>query len=268
MGFLIKRVIAFLYSIMGISDFLLKRLNNKYENNYIRVINYHNTLASDAKSFEKQLVWYKKMFSNIDYYDFKSFMDGKRLGTKKPGIMLTFDDGLDGNYDVALPLLNRYGFTGYFFCSSDLIGTKGYMGVKELLDLEKQEHIIGDHTATHHRMENDDTVDVLEYEIFASKQKMEQMLCHSVDIFCWCGGEEDHYTKSAYDVIKKAGYKYAFMTNSAPVGYGTDKLHIQRINVEAGWPLSLVKLQVCGFMDKHFEEKRKRVDEKLKGYIV
>jgi hypothetical protein len=42
-------------------------------------------------------------------------------------------------------------------------------------------------------------------------------------------------------------------------------MHIQRINVEDNWPIYLVKLQVCGFMDKRFEAKRNRVDSKLKG---
>jgi hypothetical protein len=52
------------------------------------------------------------------------------------------------------------------------------------------------------------------------------------------------------------------MTNSYPVLRDVDPFHIQRINIEDGWPISLVKLQICGFMDKRFGNKRKRVNQK------
>jgi peptidoglycan/xylan/chitin deacetylase (PgdA/CDA1 family) len=178
--------------------------------------------------------------------------------------MLTFDDGYIGNYENALQILEQNSMTGYFLVSSDLVGNVGYMKAEQLKDLIKRGHIIGDHTATHHRMMEDDTKETLEYEIKESKIKLEKMLDTKINIFCWCGGEEEHYTKKAYDKIINAKYKYGFMTNSAPVICSTNRMHIQRINIEDSWSISLTKLQVSGFMDKHFEAKRKRVDIKLK----
>lgn len=263
MAFKIKLIIAIIFDILGISNYYINSLKYRYDNQYIRILNYHNTIEENNDLFEKQLQWYSKYFSNVTYHQFEAFMDGEKLPGNKPGLMITFDDGLKGNYEIALPLLEKYGFTGYFFCSSDFVGTFGYMDIHELKELIRAGHVVGNHTATHHRMLVSDTEDVLNYEIVTSRYSLEKMLDHKIDIFCWCGGEEEHYTSKAHSVIKESGYKYAFLTNSYPVTHDTDRLHIQRINIEDSWPICLVKLQICGFMDKHFEKKRERVNAKL-----
>ena len=85
-----------------------------------------------------------------------------------------------------------------------------------------------------------------------------------VEIFCWCGGEENTYTSEAQKMIKDAGYCYGFMTNSLPVFMDTEKFQIQRSNVEDTWGISLLKFQISGFMDYRFKAKRQRVN-KLTG---
>ena len=263
MAFKIKLILAQVFDILGITNYLIRKLDDKYNNQYIRIINYHNTLQENKTTFEKQLQWYEQHYININYEQFRLFMRGKKLSGEKPGLMLTFDDGLAGNYNIAFPLLKKYGFTGYFMCSSDLVGKKGYMDVNELNELIRAGHIVGNHTATHHRMRECDTNEILTYEIVESKKILENMLNVNIDIFCWCGGEEEHYTSKAYKMIKSAGYMYGFMTNSYPVTSDTDRMKIQRINVEDSWPIHLVKFQVSGFMDKYFEKKRKRVNQKM-----
>lgn len=261
--FRIKKIIAWFFKLLGLSDFLLKKLDEQYAGQYIRIVNYHDTKAEDASIFEEHLKWYAKYFQNVNFECFQTFLDGGRIEMGHPGIMLTFDDGKKGNFDVAYPLLEKYGFTGYFLCSSDLVGTEGYMSAGELKELILSGHIIGDHTATHHRIEEYDTDEILGYEIVKSKEKLEKQVGSGIEVFCWCGGEEEHYTKRAHDLIKKAKYRYSFMTNSAPVFNNTDPYHIQRINVESGWPVYLMKFQISGFMDWRFKSKRMRVNKKL-----
>ena len=261
MGFRIKRFIALIFDYLGISNLLIKCLNKKYKNEYIRIINYHDVLISEKENFEQQLKFYKDNFSNINYDSFTKFLDGDFIIKEKPGIMITFDDGYKGNYSVAADLLDKYNLTGYFMISSDLVGKENYMTIAELKDLISRGHVIGDHTATHHRMNSDDSDEILNYEINTSKIKLEEMLECPVDIFCWCGGEEKHYTKSASDIIKKTNYKYGFMTNSFPVTSKTNHFQIQRTNIESGWSLSLLKFQISGFMDKKYEKKRNRVNK-------
>ena len=41
-----------------------------------------------------------------------------RSGTLKNEVCLTFDDNLRCQYDIAYPILNRYGLTGFWFIST------------------------------------------------------------------------------------------------------------------------------------------------------
>lgn len=238
-------------------------LKKKYDGQYIRVVNYHDIPKQDKKTFEQQLRWYAENYTNTTYRKMDEFLQGREVYFAKPGIIITFDDGLCGNFDNALPLLEQYGFTGYFMCSSDLCGMNGYMNYDGLREIVERGHVIGVHTATHHRMEESDTEEILHHEVTESKTKLEHELNRDIDIFCWCGGEEKHYTQKAYKTIVKSKYKYAFMTNSEPVARGTNPLHIQRSNIEGSWPLYLVEFQLCGIMDWRFANKRKRVLKKI-----
>ena len=261
MGFATKKKWASFLGSIGISDLLLKRLNRKYNNQYIRILNYHKTPESTAENFEKQILWYKERFDNINYTQFETFMETGKLPGSKPGIMITFDDGFENNYTVAKEILEKHGMTGYFMVSSSRLNIKNYMTHQQIKDLVANGHIITDHTSTHHRMLETDTEDILTFEISVSKMQLEGILNSPVDIFTWCGGEESFYTKKAQDWIKKSGFKYGFMTNSAPVLKDTDRFLIHRSNIESGWDLNLVKFQLCGIEDRKLKSKRDRVEK-------
>lgn len=260
LAFRVKKIIALLYDVLGISQRKIKGISKKYHNQYIRVVNYHHVLHREM--FIRQLEFYKEHFENINFDDFEAFLNGGKMLKEKPGIMITFDDGFDDNYDIAIECLEKNGFTGWFMVSSDLVDRNGYMTYSQISEMVSKGHVIGCHTATHHRMEVNDTDQMLEYEIRLSKETLEEKIGSEICIFCWCGGEEEHYTTKAARKIKDSNYKYSFMTNSYPVLRDVDPFHIQRINIEDGWPISLVKLQICGFMDKRFGNKRKRVNQK------
>ncbi len=261
MGFSTKKKWASFLGSIGVSELLLKRLNRKYNNQYIRILNYHTTPSSTAANFEKQISWYKEWFDNINYAQFETFMETGKLPGNKPGIMITFDDGFENNYTVAKEILEKHGMTGYFMVPVSALNTKGYMSYEQVRNLVAKGHIITDHTSTHHRMKNSDSEDILTYEIAISKIRLEEILGTSVDIFTWVGGEESHYTKPAQDFIKKSGFKYGFMTNSAPLFQNTDRFLIHRSNIESNWDLALVKFQLCGIEDRKLKAKRKRVEK-------
>ena len=258
-GFKIKRILAWGFDKAGINQRLFKILGKR---DYIRILNYHGNDEKFTCNFRRQLQWYKEQYVNVSYDDFVSFLNGGKWKHKKPGLMITFDDGFESNFAIAKPLLDEMEFTGYFFVSSDLVGQKGYMNEQQIITLKENGHVIGSHTATHHRMEESDSLKKLEYEISDSKRRLEDLLGSDVDIFCWCGGEEVHYTRKAEKVIEESGYRFGFMTNSKPVYPNTDRYHIQRVNIEDWWPLYLVKFQVSGFMDFRMRKKRERVNVK------
>lgn len=265
MGFYIKKIIAYIFNLCGISNLLLFLEHKRYGNKYIRIINYHDTKQDSVANLKKQLLWFKDHYRNVTFREFERFLSHGVLEGEKPGIMLTFDDGLSGNYEHAKAILNELNMTGYFMVSSDLIGKKGYMNVEQIKELISEGHIIGCHTSTHHRMDIKDDCSTLEYEIVSAKNKLEDVFGVPISIFCWCGGEENTYTLDAQIMIEKAGYEYGFMTNSKPMTKETDRFHIQRTNVEDDWPIALVKFQVSGILDCKFARKRRRVNSITHG---
>ena len=64
-------------------------------------------------------------------------------------VIFTFDDGGVSLYELAAPLLERYGQKGVFFVPTAYIGTSGFMSEEQIKDLHKRGHIIGSHSHTH-----------------------------------------------------------------------------------------------------------------------
>lgn len=268
-SFKIKCLIAATYDILGLSNLNLKQLNKKYSNNYIRVLNYHHSPAKDKKKFCRQIEWYAKNYEFCGIKDLQLFLDGAKKFIDKPGLLVTFDDGYLDNYEVAHQFLSSHNIPAVYMISAGLIGKKAirdameaeYISSDQLKKMTEQGATIGCHTYSHHRMDASDTEEVLNHEIVEAKKELERVLEKPVDIFCWCGGEEHTYTKAASDLIRSSGYKLGFMTNSAPILPHCDPFQIDRSNIEAGWPISLVKFQLAGPIDRRLAEKRERVRE-------
>ncbi|SHJ13922.1 polysaccharide deacetylase family protein [Parasporobacterium paucivorans] len=262
-GLIFKTYLADMMEILGINERRLRDLNKSYKNDYIRIINYHHVPAACRNIFEEQVKWYYSEFENVTRDKLESFLESGYIFRDKPGLAITFDDGFADNYEMSFPILNKYGFTGWYFVSSSLVDTRGYMTAAQLKTMAEGGHIIGNHTYSHHRMEITDSQELLKREIQTSKEQLEKMLGRKVEAFAWCGGEECHYTKAASDWIKRSGYRYSMMTNSQPVLHDTSRQQLQRTNIDAGWKMSLVRFQLSGAIDKRFEKKRIRVNERI-----
>jgi peptidoglycan/xylan/chitin deacetylase (PgdA/CDA1 family) len=107
-----------------------------------------NTLFITQKTFEKQLLLFKKYFNPVsldDYYE-------RRLSHDRLSICLTFDDGFANNYKYVLPLLEKYEVPATFFITSireagydflwnDLLSIAGRYGPGKL-EFEGEEFIM------------------------------------------------------------------------------------------------------------------------------
>jgi len=268
-----RKLIASLLSKIKLDSALLSCVHLYHSNNIIRAINYHYTPFPCALNFEHQLQLFRQYFSNVLMADLDNFYEEKHWSKPKPGLLISFDDGLSSNYHIAAPLLEKYGFKGWFFIVPDFIScpeaeqeefardhfinyykqggdqTPLAMSWKEIIDLDKRGHVIGSHTKTHLRMGGQSSKDTIEKEVFQSKCVLQGKLGHEIDVFAWVGGEIEHYNPTTAQCIKQAGYKYSFMTNSALIHPTTDPFQMRRTEMEAWWPLDVVTFQLCGIVD-------------------
>ena len=66
----------------------------------------------------------------------------------RSSVVLTFDDGGASMVEVA-EVLERRGQRGWFFVTTDLIGTPGFLDGDAVRDLHVRGHVIGSHSASH-----------------------------------------------------------------------------------------------------------------------
>ena len=269
-----KYLSLFLY-YAGITPLLFKL---QLTSDTIRIINYHCTPESDMVNFENQIILFKKYFNFLDSDQFKTFF---KSTNDKPGLIITFDDGLRSNFDFAVKILDKHNITGWFFVPSGIltsssldfitkndilirqIYTDNRYGIdeEEIKSLSKN-HIIGCHTFNHYRFHECDSKFILTNEIINSKSTLEKLLEGKlVESFCWVGGELNHYTNSAYKLIKESGYKFSFTTNNLRVKSSTDLFNLNRTNIESYYTIDLIFFQLSGLMDIFYFFKRRRVNK-------
>lgn len=69
-------------------------------------------------------------------------------------IRLSFDDGGVSFLTVIAPILEKYGFKGYFFIATGFLNTEGFLNDEQVTELYKRGHFIGSHSHTHRQMMN------------------------------------------------------------------------------------------------------------------
>ncbi|CAN5652490.1 N/A [soil metagenome] len=265
---------------------LLTRLGHRVQvitlSPFIRAVNYHGIAQADAATFERHLQYYARHFHAVDHQQLLAFHSGDWTPAGKPGLIISFDDGLKSQFDIAVRLLDSYGLPGWFFIPPGLVdmaeaeqraaaerhgvlsgpednGERIFMSWPEIRSLRPR-HMIGCHTYSHHRLSADTPPAAMEYEIVTAKQRLEAGIGERVHAFCWVGGEEYSYSKAAAELIRRAGFQISFMTNHAPIRRGTSLLQLQRSNIEGGDPLWLARFQLSGAMDIMYSGKRRRVN--------
>lgn len=199
---------------------------------YLRSINYHNTPAASAAWYERQLAFYATHFSSVNERDLESFSTTGRWHKAKPGLIHAFYNGARNNYDVMKPLLEHYGFVGWFFIPSDFASTapplqrsfaeahgirlipdeypdgRIAMSWQEIRELDGS-HVVASHTKTHSRISPDSTKDV-QREIVASQQDFERQLGHKVSSFAFLSGSALGIDPEADRYLHEAGYRFLF----------------------------------------------------------
>ncbi len=274
--------LAYAQDVTGVNA-LLHRLQCLALSPFVRAVNYHGVPAQHAARFERQLRWYAERFVAVGLDDLVQLQRGV-WPHRRPGLLLSFDDGQRSVYDHGLPVIERLGLRAWLLVVPGFIDAPAHsqysyaqshsitcdqpasagdsrvaMSWDEIRDASRRGHVIGSHTYTHRRLPETTPDEVLHHEVDDSKAALEAQLGADVSTFCWVGGEEHAYSQHAAVAIRAAGYRIGLMTNNQVFRPGDDLLQVQRSNVEAAWPLPVVRFLLSGFMDVYYAPKRRRV---------
>jgi len=92
---------------------------------------------------------------------------------------ITFDDGHISNYDLGLPLLEKFGVQSIFFITTEWIGAPNRMSEQHLRELQRKGHQVQSHTCSHAFL-TDCTDDRLREELASSRLRLEDVLGSAV----------------------------------------------------------------------------------------
>lgn len=145
-------------------------------------------------------------------------------------IVLTFDDGYADAYQNAMPLLLRYGFTGTFFITVNLVGRPGYVTWDQVRAMSAAGMDIESHAMDHVSMAKR-AVASLRSQFADSRQILSERTGTDVRFFAYPAGE---YGDAAIAAAAAAGYSGAFLKNGGALQ-------------SPEWAFMLRRLRIAGY---------------------
>lgn len=201
-------------------------------------------------AFEEQMKDLKeKNVAVIAMQDFLAWKRGEKAIPAKAAI-ITFDDGWKSQYDVAWPILKKYGFPLTMFIYTEGV-RGGHYGGGEAISWEQLAEMrdagvdIQAHSETHpdlrkpfdkiakKRLDPAGYEQWLENEIGRSKRTLEEKLGIKVNCFAVPYGNINDRVR---DVAKKEGYEAVFTVYGQRLGYNSANNSLGRYLIEANKP--------------------------------
>lgn len=176
-------------------------------------------------------------------------------------VLITFDDALACQLDLAVPILMELDLSATFFIPTAFIGESrqtfqmdstlaSYQGEEafsweDIRSLDGNGFEIGSHTHTHPRM-TELSPKAGRDELRISKEMIEEQLRHSISSFAYPYGTRRMHSKTTTSLTTEIGFKYACTTQWGGINHRTDKLALPRIAIKPWDTLSIFRQKVSG----------------------
>ena len=189
-------------------------------------------------------------------------------------IIITFDDGWKGSYEIALPILKEFEFKATFFVTKDFIGQKGFCNKELILRASKSGMEIGVH-GTSHRMLSNLSKEEIKLEFAICKDFLEDLLDEQVESASLPGG---FWNKVIATCAKETGLKKLFTSSPGINRANHSMLNLKRIGIRENTNITDIK-RFCDFnikkellRDKVFQFPRRMLGMKryslLRRYLL
>jgi peptidoglycan/xylan/chitin deacetylase (PgdA/CDA1 family) len=206
----------------------------------VPVLSYHNfspdrstnRMTVTQAAFEEQMKFLKeKGYRVITLTQFSDFLNFKGQIPKK-SVVITIDDGWRSVYDIALPILKKYGYPATLFVYTDLIvGSQKTLSWELVQEMARNGLDIQGHTKTHRDltlMNQKESFkqyfEAIEGELSKSAGTIKAKAGKDIKYLAYPSGETNHLV---IELAKKEGYLGAF---TAKRGGNPFFIHNYRIN--------------------------------------
>jgi peptidoglycan/xylan/chitin deacetylase (PgdA/CDA1 family) len=213
--------------------------------------NRSDKMSVSQDDFETQMKYLKvNGYHVISLDQLLDFIDYKEQLPEK-SIVITFDDAWGSIYDIALPILIKYGFTATFFIYTDFIGGGKAMTWKQIKTLSKIGFDIQCQTKTHRNLANQkknesfkEYFNSIEMEISYPKKIIKKKLNKDCKYLAYPYGETNNLIIT---ILKKYGYRAAFTIGRKPNPLFVDKYRISRSVIYGSYDMERFKKELSVF---------------------
>lgn len=166
----------------------------------------------------------------ISMQDFLAWRRGEKTIPARSAL-ITIDDGFSSAFEVARPILKKYGYPWTCFVYTNFISRGSSITWEQLAQLRDEGVEIGCHSVSHLNLRDQQGKtpeayeDWLKQEILGAKQLIEQRLGIRCATYAYPFGS---FSNRVLEHIKLAGYEAAFTLGSARVAFGTAADRIPR----------------------------------------
>ncbi|MGB9694552.1 MAG: polysaccharide deacetylase family protein [Caldisericaceae bacterium] len=207
--------------------------------------NLSKSLTIQPKLFGEMIDYlYKNNFTPITLKELDDIWKGNTPMPQKP-IVLTFDDGDQGVFQYAYPLLKEHHFHFVLFLITRYINrnTHFYMKRSEILEMLNSGLCeVGSHTRDHVNLGKRSKAIIL-YEVGSSTSDIKKYLSYTPTSFCYPFGG---YSYTAIQVLKKFGYNMATTEIPGVANKDSNHLILRRIRIDGRDPFITFVYKVGG----------------------
>jgi len=235
----------------------------------VRILTYHRIVADpldpfavSPEDFSRQMDALTRTGRVVDLGVALEDIGGR--SEPPPQVVLTFDDGTHDFLTTAMPVLTRLELPAVIYVNPSRVGTPGFLGWHDLLDLARVGVQVGSHSLDHCSLGRLERNEVCR-QLVESRRVLEDRLGREVRSLAYPYGTMHDFSDLVRAEVSRAGYQSACSSINGVNGVGSDLLALRRTKIEQGdlpifpWILE-GSLDGWAFFDRHLARLQNRYE--------
>lgn len=192
-----------------------------------------SALCMTTTLFEAQMRALKeKGYRVVSLADLADFL-GYRRALPPKSVVINLDDGYRSTYDIAYPILKKYGFKAGLFIYTDFIGASANaLSWDQLQEMKADGFEVGSHSLSHCDLtkkrageDEEQYIERIRRELFRSKEIIDKKLNQNTTYFAFPYGAYNH---RILGLCEEAGYKLGLSVKRGGNPFFSDPLVLRR----------------------------------------